>query len=220
MPKQSISTYEHVFPVVGFISDESLGLRVKNVFGTSFPLGGGYFMTAEHVVTSAQVKGKIGIGHPDHENWLVTTVSQFEVHPELDLAIFRAEVPKVTALSWIRREIPMLTEVQACGFPYALDPAAGTVTIRAFRGYVVTSRTWHSLSAKPRIYELQFMCPRGISGGPLWVRERPLTVAGVVFGNSITEMTVFKDEEIEEEGGKRTVYERREHLHLGVAVEI
>ena len=113
----------------------------------------------------------------------------------------------------------MLTEVQASGFPYALDLHALTLTIRSFRGTVVAARTWGSLSAEPRVYELSFPCPRGISGAPLWKVGPSPSVLGIIFGNSITEMIVNQEVERTKEGSETIVYEKVEALHLGLAVQ-
>lgn len=103
---------------------------------------------------------------------------------------------------------------------HALDLSAFTITIRSFRGTIVTPRTWHGLPAKPRVYELSFPCPRGLSGSPLWrIGAAPPSVVGVVFGNSITDMIVNQSVEKSKDGDETAFYERVEALHLGLAIQ-
>ena len=113
----------------------------------------------------------------------------------------------------------MLEKVHSVGYPYAIDRANNCMGMRAFSGHIVSPRDWPQLQTIPRIYELSYQCPRGLSGAPLWTESSPVKVVGVILGNSITEMEVYSERETDSHGEKTTVYQKVEALHLGVALQ-
>jgi hypothetical protein len=115
-------------------------------------------------------------------------------------------------------ELPMAAPVLSVGFPYALNRDLKSLSLRAFRGHVVAATSSSALPARPRVYELQFQCPRGLSGAPLVFESSRLMNAGVIVGNATTQMLVLSDKEVLAEGST-TIVERYEMLQLGIAIQ-
>jgi hypothetical protein len=91
----------------------------------------------------------------------------------------------------------MVETVRATGYPHGLNAASQALGARSFQGEIVADvRRWERLPARPPVYELSFQCPRGLSGAPLLhpVRDKMPTVAGVILGNEIVDMTVYSEE--------------------------
>jgi hypothetical protein len=221
---ETVTAFDYVFPVVGsaVVQAEPLILDPRAVYGTAFYLADDIFVTAAHVIDAASEHDHCGLGATAGSKWRGHRITELESLPNYDLAFLRVpHFPTPKAIRWESSELPMLEHVQATGFPYALNLQERILHIRAFRGHTCSSKTWASLQAHPRVYELSFHVPRGLSGAPLWtVRFRsPLTMAGIVFGNSRTDMIVCSERESLDEGTERTVYERVESLHLGLALQ-
>lgn len=112
----------------------------------------------------------------------------------------------------------MLADVQTAGFPYGFDPSRHILTLRAYKGYIVSNGRFPRLPPIPRCYELSFQAPRGLSGGPLWSSEPVPTLCGVVIGNQSTEMLVFSAREKLSEQTE-TIVERFEAMQAGIAIQ-
>jgi hypothetical protein len=222
---EEFTSFDYVFPIFGGDDNgrtggESAGvMEVKEVYGTAFCIAENLFLTNDHVLRNAIAHSSSGIGFLEGRILKLSRIQAHEFFPSLDMAIFSAAVPKAKYMKWRSSIQPMLADVQATGFPYALDLSTSTLSVRSFRGTIVSSRTWHSLNGKPAVYELSFPCPRGLSGSPLLRSGFPPTVIGVIFGNPITDMIVNREVEKIEEKGTTTIYERTESLHLGLAVQ-
>ena len=67
--------------------------------------------------------------------------------------------------------------------------------------------------------ELSFPCPRGLSGAPvIRMKPEPQRIIGVVLASTITDETVYQEEEKSIEDGTETVFTKTEALHLGLAI--
>jgi hypothetical protein len=191
---------------------------VSRVHGTAFSIGGDLFLTAAHVATAAAEAGDPWLGYLVGGKLRAARVSQHSLLDGVDLAILKCRVPDTKALRWTRRELPMLEDVQAAGYPFALDPEAGTVVFRAFKGYVVSTVRGRRFKDAPWCYELSFACPEGLSGAPLWhVGEDPVVV-GVVLGTSSTVLEVLSSRERLVDG-REQLLEQHRVLGLGFAVQ-
>jgi hypothetical protein len=209
-----LNAYQHVFPVVaGDRSADGRVLLIDQVLGTAFPIGGNFWITAAHVL-----KGANALGFLEGTDWRCAQIERREVADSYDVGLF--EVTKVTGtpVPWIERSLPMSEAVLAVGFPYALNRNLNTVSARAFRGSVVAPAITTKIPAKPLVYELQFQCPRGLSGAPLLHEDTALFVAGMVVGNAATEMMVLADREVLKDGST-SIVERYEMLQLGIAIQ-
>jgi hypothetical protein len=216
-----VSAFDYVFPVIGGDRSNTRPgwTMLRNVFGTAFSLGGNTFLTAGHVIKAATAHESFDICLIEDGAWGARKIIRHEVLEDLDAGFFEANVPGAKALRWSDTELSMLDSVAAVGFPYALEITQAKLNVRAFRGEIVSTRTWDGLSAKPQIYELSFQCPRGLSGAPLWISGNPPAVVGFIIGNSIIEMIIHSEKEESLDGGKTTIYEKTESLRLGIAIQ-
>jgi len=216
----TVIAFDYVFPVIG--GDRSNArpgwTMVRNVFGTAFSLSGNIFLTASHVIRAAAAHESFGVCLVEDGVWGVRKIIRHEVFDDLNAGLFEANVPGAKPLRWSATELSMLDSVATVGFPYALEITQAKLNVRAFRGEVVSTKIWEGLSAKPRIYELSFQCPRGLSGAPLWIPGNPPTAVGFIIGNSIMEI-VHSEKEESLDSGKTTIYEKTESLRLGIAIQ-
>lgn len=209
-----LDAYQHVFPVVtGTRSADGRALMVEQVLGTAFCIGGGFWLTAAHVLRSANA-----LGFVRDRDWLCAPIERQEFADAHDVAVFELRQVTATPIGWHLAELPMSQNVLSVGFPYALNRDLNTVSVRAFRGPVVAPATTTRIPAKPRVYELQFQCPRGLSGAPLLYEDTSLRVAGMVVGNAATEMLVLSDREVLKDGST-SIVEKYEMLQLGIAIQ-
>ncbi len=221
----AINAHEYTFPVIGasakVIKTEKV-FFTKTVYGSAFSIGKDYFLTAGHVLKNAGESEAVGIGFSDQKMWHFAEVTNSEIISDYDIGIIQAKVPVARALRWkYGDELPMLSNVQTVGYPYALDLKRFTIDTRAFKGHIVVARTFMGLKSNPRIYELSFQAPRGLSGSPLFTVGKRPNIIGMIIGNHRTEMLVFSDKERIVEGDKKitTIVERYEALQLGIAIQ-
>jgi hypothetical protein len=217
-----MDSYEHIFPVTGGSVDRHAAeetMILRQVFGTAFSIGEGYFLTAGHVIHAALECEWAGIGFPAESTWHGSPFIESELLENYDIGVFTAETPGFKSMRWNLTSLPMLYNVQSIGYPYALDVEHARLNIRAFAGHVVSEQTFHALKANPKIYELSFQAPRGLSGAPLLTSGRGKSVAGVVIGNRATQMLIFSDKEVLADGYRETTVERYESLQLGIAIQ-
>jgi hypothetical protein len=195
------------------------GKDIKRICGTAFPIGPRVFMTASHVLETAFTHDVVAIGFPseDRLSWRGSTITEKESLGN-DISICKAAVPHADPLTWgTGKSLAIFEEVQAMGYPYGLDAQNRSIAFRGFKGHVVSEVRFAGLAERPKVYEVSFQCPRGISGAPLWL-ERNAEVAGVIISNAIMEMEVSSEKEIIKETNKETVLIKLEALHLGVAL--
>jgi hypothetical protein len=188
------------------------------VLGTAFCIGDGTFLTAAHVMKEALAHSQFGIGFAaPNLTWRRLPVEDVEIIEDFDVALFRSRAPNFEPLPWIQDDLLLLADIHASGFPYALNPRMGSLNARAFRGTVSGTDRFERLPTHPLVYELSFQSPRGLSGAPLLTWGANPKVAGVVIGNSTSEMVVFSNRERVSDTSE-TIVERFEALHLGVAL--
>ena len=159
MVAEPFVAYDYVFPVVGGdlrpqASAGVPGYVIRQVYGTAFCLAENFFVTNHHVIKNASAHPWWGIGFPEDHHWEVVPVERHESWSSLDIGICSAQVPRARHLKWCSAEQAMLTEVQASGFPYALDLPALTLMIRSFRGTVVAADMGRSIGRTPRVRAL------------------------------------------------------------------
>ena len=217
-----VTAFEYVFPVIGgnLVDHDNVdkGGVIKQVYGTAFHIGKGFFLSAGHAIINGLQNSFFGLGYPEKGYWKASQVVEHEVLPDYDIGIVRTSIPNLKAMPWKTGESSMLTDVQTTGYPYALDLEHFRIHVRAFRGHIVSSLTFHEFRAKPRVYELSFQCPKGLSGAPLFTVRPSPKIIGVIVGNRATEMLVMTDRERVVDGSE-TIVERYESLQLGVALQ-
>lgn len=216
-----MNSLEYVFAVVEVEPSrgpDPSSLSVLRVHGTAFCIGPDTFMTAHHVAAEALACPEARLAYGVEKVLHGAPIAGHEFFPDLDLAILRGHVPIAKTIRWRVAELPMLEDVFASGYPYALDETRSFFSLRAFKGYVVSRINFTRLPGNPRCYELSFQAPRGLSGAPLWTFDPDATVQGVVIGNHSTEMLVFSSRE-SVAADKETIVERFEAMQAGVALQ-
>jgi hypothetical protein len=188
------------------------------IHGTAIPVAPQIFVTAAHVVTAALESDVAVIGHLEDDAFWAYDIIDHELFLDFDVAVVRATTPTVRAVEWVVIEQPLVTAVTAVGFPYALNAVHQALELRAFSGRIVSGTKGYELPARPRVYELSFPCPRGLSGAALTLRGESYKAIGVILGNRVTDMTVYSESELEE-GRTNYYYEKVESLRLGYALQ-
>lgn len=225
MPKYE--AHDTVFPVVSFSQLEPLYM---GLWGTAFSIGSNIYMTARHVLESAQstldssFAQHLAIGQPektgsDSPEWIFSTFTEYEKHDELDIAIFRVEdefehcyTPK-----WAERGQDLLSNVFALGYPYALDIQSRVINVRGIKGHIIGTGKHLFLGPAFQSYELSFLAPRGLSGAPLLTEEIPPRVCGLLIGNMHCDMEVFSERRVVGDTVEvETIYET---MNIGLAVQ-
>jgi hypothetical protein len=186
-----------VFPVFAASRDGDGTVIAPVVYGTAFCLGPGIFVTCAHVArTVEQEGGAVALGDLRTEGpVLMARARRVERFDDVDVALIACKLPAIAVLRWQDPPLRYLDDVSAFGFPYAVDidegPAQFRLSMRAFKGYVITRRTLKSLPGRPPGYEVSASFPAGLSGAPL-LRAAPgipdLVLSGMVVGRGQTEV--------------------------------
>ena len=215
-----IDAFEYVFPLVGCVPTKN-GTKIQQIYGTAFYIKNKNFIVAGHSIKNALRHESIGLlytGRND-SSFRIRKVTDHEVITDYDIGFVKAEIPEAKATRWDFDELPMSHDIQTVGFPHALDLSNLVIGIRAFKGYIISRRTFYRFPSNPRCYELSFHCPRGLSGAPLFAEQQTeARVKGVVIGNESAEMLVYSGKECIKET-KETIVERYETTQFGIAIQ-
>src|SRR5207253_9618852 len=125
-------------------------------------------------------------------------VLDWELFKGADVALVECELPDAACWPWYPKELDMLAPVHAFGYPFALDLHNLRLRARAFKGHVVCADDAGAaeLPGMPRIYELSFQSPRGLSGAPLLLpTTQGLLVGGVVVANRSTSLQLLTEQD-------------------------
>jgi len=191
------------------------GNPVHDICGTAFAMAPGLFMTAAHVLdgdpSEFSLGSRFGSGPYQFRIW---PVLDWELCKGSDVALMQCELPDATCLSWYPKEVDMLRTVHAFGYPFALDLHNLRLRARAFKGHVVCADDAGpaELTALPRIYELSFQSPRGLSGAPLLLpTAEGLLVGGVVVANRSTSLQLLAEQGVDDRAcrGRHDAHDRR-----------
>jgi hypothetical protein len=209
-------------PVMGMEPrKDSWKAKPLQVYGTAFTIGGGAYLTAGHVWSGAQGDPLQALGmmdNPESGRFLFRKIREGELLPAFDLAVLKAP-PFGKTFRWSAHPVSLLDEVRTFGYPFGFDVEMEMLNVRGFRGEIVGGQTITRLPGRPPGIELSFACPRGLSGARvISIAADPWRIAGVVVGNEITEMEVYREEEKLVEGGQEKVLIKTEALHLGLAI--
>lgn len=214
------SAYDLVFPVFGGKINKDGNFEPVNIFGTAFYLNNDFFLTCCHTIKNASSIGQIAIGYKNESGAVdFAIVNDFEEFETNDSGILHAHIPRAKAYNWLHQKLAMLNKTISIWYPYWFDSEKYEISIRAFKGYI--SLVWynHDYFRSPH-YELSYPIPRGLSGGPLiYMYKDVWLICGMTIGNKITDMIVDSVKEEDYNGGKTTVYERTESLHMWIAMQ-
>ena len=217
---------DFAFPVMGMDSGADGVSRTRDVCGTAFALGGGYYLTAGHVWKAAATSPLQGIGlgvtkQNEFETVIIRKIIGAIVFETVDVAVLQVGFSFGRTFVWSAKGPALLDQVRAFGYPFGFDSDAETLAVRAFQGEIVGGRNLGRLPGRPAVVEVSFPCPRGLSGAPLIRYDEDTTeIVGMVLGNEITEMTVFSETETLSETGQARQLIKTEALHLGIAIRV
>jgi hypothetical protein len=193
-------------------------IRLAGICGTAFAIGEGVFVTAKHVLDSIAEYDESGVGRVHDLQLQRHPIIETHAIPDLDISLFRADVPGIKLMKWQAKMLPLLHDVETAGFPFALQDGGEVFTVRAMKGHIVARSRFSRLPPLPWYYELSFQAARGLSGAPLWAPLRVPSISGVVIGNQSTEMVVFAARERLVDD-RETIVERYEAMQVGVALQ-
>lgn len=224
--KLNFDIYEYVFPLYG-------GKIGKNSFepivlcGTASRIADNLFITAAHSIKYAKTYEACAIGILNYttKQYTYFNFSIYESHDGLDLGIIEIyikrggeEIAKMFYLS--KNPLNLLDDVFTIGFPHGLDLKNNVLIKRALKGYVVNHFSFRDFPKAPKVYELSFQCPVGISGAPLLKMDYgSITVHGYIIGNSKTEIEIFSEKEELQENNTTTIVTRSETTKFGIAID-
>jgi hypothetical protein len=205
------------------------------VLGTCFSVGGGYFVTAGHVLreASAVVGTKVPVvGVRDPSGGFMGLAVEDGEELGADAAILKVACADSEYKDWFLtfpwREQPLaqLEPAKTVGYAFGHHEIDGVLQIgpRAFQGYVVSRRDRFRLlgmSGPPfSVYELSFAAPTGLSGSPLFGPDMPSRVAGLVVGNTETQMCVYRSTETVSDGASVKSVSHDQLYCIGIAVQV
>lgn len=201
--------------------------------GTAFAFrDGSHFLTASHCVPSelppesrltvSLASGVAGMG-------FVGRVRSFVRHQTADLAVLTVEgdppgaleaaADPFSSVGFAGREIA--EEFLAFGYPMSREPAPTFPgigpTMRVFVGHYQRIYPYRDDSHEFEAAELSVAAPEGLSGAPVFNRERPSEVQAVVVGNR-EERTERTYEEKFDDAGEKHTHVAYSIVSYGVAV--
>jgi hypothetical protein len=199
-----------------------------DILGTCFSIGGGFCMTAGHVVRELKARSSEAIpliATPNENTWVAVDIQDSEVLGA-DIGILKclSIIQLIPALKWDKENLKVLAGVESFGYPYGtyIVDSERMIIARAFKGEVAcTLPRFKPIGfdgAAFSVHELSFQAPRGLSGAPLLNEGASGIVKGVVIGNSQSEMILSFETEKESSGEQVHSVERVERLTLGIAV--
>lgn len=219
--------YESVYAVL----DETVKTN-PILLGTAFSIGKGAFATAGHVVEALKPSKAPTLRKLEDDSTVrPISITKCKATDLVDFGIIQAEYEPSSILSWLDAWIPEPKDIYCLGFAYGLHLERRKMSLRHFKGHVVSCQRYHSWeemdftkSGSPAfpfmMYELSFACPKCLSGSPLLAElpDNTQSVVGVVIGNIESKMRVFSSKEVIESGEKEETHTVYESLCLGQAV--
>jgi len=142
------------------------------VNGTCFSIGNGLFLIAKHVHKDASVSEKVCVGFVDEEvkRWNTIDVEDYEYLDDFDLAILKLKgINFPQAITMVDGNCGIMHPVHTVGYPYGMNTQISKIIVRGFTGHIVSMMPTEK-DIGTEIYELDFACPRELSGAPLMLR--------------------------------------------------
>lgn len=209
---------------LGVLACDAPHATPTQICGTAFAIGGGFFVTAAHVLDTVLesrapslgfLPGGASFGPVEYRQ---APITQHEILRGVDLGILACAGGPYGCFQWFGRDVALLTNVLAGGYPYALERDRLQVYVRAYRGSIAAAHRIYQLPAEPMGYELSFPAPRGLSGAPLLLQQLPPVIVGYIVENGRSGMLVMSHRESVAESTTETVIEQYEYLTYGMAV--
>ena len=166
------------------------------MYGTSFCIGPGVFLTAGHVLNNITSDGglvtllDLRVDQDTSVKWELA--KDAEVVKSHDIGIIKCPMSALGLMGWETQRLPILADVFTYGYPYAVskneDPPAWRIGMRGFKGHIITRRQLWQLCSKAVGYEVACQFPTGLSGAPLLHESSEgVKVAGIILGQDQTQ---------------------------------
>lgn len=192
-----------------------LDLSRFEIYGTAFPLDvrRGLFATALHVYeqasehAAAQNNGLVAVGRIMDTPEQIVPVADSEHFRGIDFVILSCPRLQTPVLQFDFTPLDYLSEVSACGYPFALTLTQNGPPVkylRAFAGTVVTRRGLTELPSVPPGYETSFVPPPGLSGAPLLSLNSGVAIRGMMLREHVAQLE----------------HARERQMTLGIALDI
>lgn len=197
--------YTHL-PLFAFKSKGGIPTKARDIryVGVSYHINDlGDIATCAHVVNSLE-EGEILVAVEMHGNCLAYPVENIRVHPKYDFAVgyvSRREYKVAPLMD--QAEVFIGSDVLAYGFTAGglIDERMVTVP-RLFKGHIARTHSMPLLAAARSTCEVSFPAHSGFSGAPLLFDARKTCVAGMLYGNYESTITLHKRTEVDDAGSK------------------
>ena len=187
--------------------------------GTAFSyLSPNIFITAAHCVSNTEIGYTLILGRLPYGADIETIIR----HENADIAIIKTRQNFVLAFSpfdEISNQYGLGITFNSFGFPEDCSlNSQSKPTERLFVGYFQRFFTHNShMGYSYDAAELNISCPVGLSGSPLFIRETPNVIYGIVCEN-IEVSTELREEEIESKPSGTEKYIYRKVITYGIAL--
>lgn len=205
--------------------------------GTAFAFrDGSHFLTASHCVpdnlpTEVPPDSGVEVSLPSGVEGMayVARVRSFVRHPTADLAVLTVEgdppgvlesaADPFLSVGFVGKEVG--EEFLSFGYPMSREPVPTFPGIgptgRVFVGHYQRAFPYRECGREYEAAELSVPAPEGLSGAPVFNRERPSEVQAVVAGNREERIEQVREETISTAGDKHTL-ETYRIVSYGIAV--
>lgn len=172
----------------------------RRIVGCAFRLKAhpSHFLTAAHCVADLEPPD-LEVMDPVRDDEDIAC-AEIVIHPEADLAMLRCDHPFpefFEACEFYPEDYKLGTQVHCFGYCSDLQterPERGA-RHRVVGGIVQRDLIWDNRNYSSRALELSMTVPRGMSGAPVFVLERPGPVLGVALGTLESEIVAYQSEE-------------------------
>jgi len=195
-----------LLPLFAFRSKGSIPTNARDIryVGVSYHFNDqGDIATCAHIVNSLQ-EGETLMAVEMHGASLTYPVDNLQCHPKHDFAIgnVRRRDYRVVPIS-DQPEVFIGSDVMAYGFTTAGLIEERQVTMpRLFKGHIVRTHPTPTLPVARSTCEVSFPSYSGFSGTPLLFDHRKTCIAGMLYGNYESTITLHKHTEVDDAGSK------------------
>lgn len=158
MPKAT--KFETVFAVM----DES-NKEKPVLLGTAFAIKGGAFATAGHIADALKESKSPTLRKFEEDGTVAAIpIKQSETWKSIDFGLIYADFQPKEIISWLDARAVEPTDVDCLGFAYGFDLQRKKLTMRHFKGYIVSCQRYNS-------WEEMDMTKQGEPDYPFWTYE-------------------------------------------------
>lgn len=208
--------FNYFHPIVGMKKD-----KISNLYGTCLYLNNNIFVTASHVIENISNEETKLLLIKKRNGWVGNEIIECESFKFIDICIFKINSikPKLKQIKWTIEDPSILTDVYACGYPHGFSPESQNVQNRGLKGSIAGINQYDIYEHGKffNAIEIDFSCPKGLSGSPLIGWDNFL-IYGIVTGNTSVSIITHEKRELNEINGERSYYCTEETHNLGLAI--